>query len=58
MDFPSCAHLKQVARRIKIVLRPGRSGGGKGDGEAAISISLDMSVLKALQLDLDALTVK
>ncbi|KAF5838071.1 hypothetical protein DUNSADRAFT_3440 [Dunaliella salina] len=50
--------LGQVARRIKIVLRPGRSGGGKGDGEAVISVTLDMSVLKSLQLDIDALTVK
>ena len=48
----------QIARRIKIVLRPGRSGGGKGDGEAVISVSLDMNVLNSLQLDLDALTVK
>lgn len=40
----------QIAHRIKIVLRPGRSGGGKGDGMAAISVTLDMRVLDALQL--------
>ncbi|GIL99158.1 hypothetical protein Vretimale_4372 [Volvox reticuliferus] len=66
--------LGQVARHIKIVLRPGRAGvdpmatdshgtgayggGPRLHGEAVISIRLDMTAIDALQLDIDGHTVK
>lgn len=65
--------LGQVARHIKIVLKPGRGGGdlagaetlgsgayGSGPrlhGEAVISIRLDMATVDSLQLDIDGHTV-
>ncbi|KAG2499255.1 hypothetical protein HYH03_002834 [Edaphochlamys debaryana] len=65
--------LGQIARHIKIVLKPGRTahaeedplggtgaygGGPRGYGEACISIRLDMNAIEALQLDVDGHTVK
>ncbi len=66
--------LGQVARHIKIVLKPGRTaadptggadggsgaygGGPRLHGEAAISIRLDMATIDALQLDVDGHTVR
>eukprot|EP00197_Chlamydomonas_leiostraca_P012021 CAMPEP_0202861128 /NCGR_PEP_ID=MMETSP1391-20130828/2625_1 /ASSEMBLY_ACC=CAM_ASM_000867 /TAXON_ID=1034604 /ORGANISM="Chlamydomonas leiostraca, Strain SAG 11-49" /LENGTH=1424 /DNA_ID=CAMNT_0049540457 /DNA_START=102 /DNA_END=4376 /DNA_ORIENTATION=+ len=48
--------LGQVCRHIKVVLRPGKRG--VAEGEAAISVRLDMETVDALQLDMDATTVK
>lgn len=45
-----------MCRHIKVVLRPGRRG--VAEGEAAISVRLDMEAVDALQLDMDASTVK
>lgn len=50
--------LGQVARAIKIVLKPGKGRGSSTPGQAFISIRLDMEAVNALQLGIDGHTVK
>ncbi|KAG1674569.1 hypothetical protein FOA52_001818, partial [Chlamydomonas sp. UWO 241] len=52
-----CTYLGQIARHIKIVLKPNLAG-SHGGGQAFISIRLDMAAVDALQLNVDGHTVK
>ena len=62
----TCSHFQnvlvlcdlQICHRIRITLRPGAAGGGKGEGVACITITLDRPAMKALMLDLSAEQIK
>ncbi|MEW5309629.1 MAG: hypothetical protein WDW38_001506 [Sanguina aurantia] len=50
--------LGQVARHIRVVLKPGKGSDSAMQGDAHITIRLDMQAIYEAQLDIDAHTVK
>eukprot|EP00955_Chlamydomonas_euryale_P010263 110078-Chlamydomonas_euryale.AAC.4 len=52
-----CTYLGQIARHIKVVLRPGVRNTSV-QGQAYVSVRLNMAAIDALQLGVDGHTVK